>query len=100
MPAAKINVIRLSPRQQTVRNPYIGTTADLVRRVWEHKNRLVPGFTKRCQVERLVWFEAQESSAAALRREKQLKEWKRDWNINLLERDNPRWLDLYSSLRL
>jgi putative endonuclease len=58
---------------------YIGTTSDLGRRVWEHKNKLVPGFTKRNQVERLVWFEAHESSAAALRREKQLKEWKRDW---------------------
>jgi putative endonuclease len=65
---------------------YIGTTSDLGRRVWEHKNKLVPGFTKRYQVERLVWFEAHESSASALRREKQLKEWKRDWKINLIER--------------
>ena len=79
---------------------YIGTTSDLARRVWEHKNRLVPGFTKRYQVERLVWFETHESAASALRREKQLKEWNRDWKINLLERDNPHWLDLYSSLRL
>jgi putative endonuclease len=68
---------------------YIGTTSDLVRRVWEHKDRLVPGFTKRYDVERLVWFEVHESPAAALQREKQIKEWKRDWKINLLERDNP-----------
>ena len=68
---------------------YIGTTSDLTRRVWEHKHKLVPGFTKRYQVDRLVWFEAHESAAAALRREKQIKEWKREWKINLLERDNP-----------
>jgi len=58
---------------------YVGTTSDLARRVWEHKNGFVPGFTKRYQVDRLVWFEVHESSASALRREKQLKEWKRDW---------------------
>jgi putative endonuclease len=57
---------------------YVGMTSDLARRVWEHKNRLVPGFTKRHQVERLVWFETHESAVAALRR---LKEWKRDWKI-------------------
>jgi putative endonuclease len=102
MPSAKIDVLRLSPRQQTVRNPlhHIGTTSDLARRVWEHKNSLIPGFTKRYQVERLVWFEAHESAAAALHREKQLKEWKRDWKINLIERDNPHWLDLYASVQL
>src|SRR5271170_5243702 len=58
---------------------YVGTTSDLARRVWEHKNGFVPGFTKRYQVDRLVWFEVHVSSASALRREKQLKEWKRDW---------------------
>ena len=79
---------------------YIGTTSDLARRVWEHKNGLVPGFTKQYRIDRLVWFEAHETAAAALHREKQLKEWKRDWKINLLERDNPHWLDLYPSLRL
>ncbi len=79
---------------------YIGTTSDLARRVWEHKNKLVSGFTKRYQVERLVWYEAHENAASALRREKQLKERKRDWQINLLERDNPHWLDLYPRLRL
>ena len=79
---------------------YIGTTSDLARRVWEHKNGLVPGFTKQYRVDRLVWFEADETAAAALHREKQLKEWKREWKINSLERDNPHWLDLYPSLRL
>jgi len=77
---------------------YIGTTSDLSRRVWEHKNKLVAGFTRRYQVDRLVWFEVHETATAALGREKQIKEWKRDWKINLLERDNPYWLDLYPSL--
>lgn len=78
---------------------YIGMTSDLARRVWEHKNGLLPGFTKRYQVERLVWVWAHESSASALRREKQFKEWKRDWKINLLGRDNPNWTDLYPNLQ-
>src|ERR1700730_4097606 len=68
---------------------YIGNTSELARRVWEHKKELVPGFTKRYGVDRLLWFEVHPSAAAALRREKQLKEWKRDWKINLIERDNP-----------
>jgi putative endonuclease len=77
---------------------YIGTTSDLPRRVWEHKQKLVPGFTRRYGVDRLVWFEIHQSAADALRREKRLKEWKRDWKINLIERDNPHWIDLYASL--
>ena len=77
---------------------YIGTTSDLLRRTWEHKHKVVPGFTRRYGVDRLVWFEAHQSQAEALRREKQIKEWKRDWKINLLERDNPRWVDLYPTL--
>jgi putative endonuclease len=79
---------------------YMGTTSDLARRVWQHKNKLVPGFTQKDQVDRLVWFEVHGSQAAALRREKQIKKRTRNWKINLLERDNPRWLDLYPSLRL
>jgi putative endonuclease len=77
---------------------YIGTTSDLPRRVWEHKQKLVLGFTRRYGVDRLVWFEIHQSAADALRREKRLKEWKRDWKINLIERDNPHWIDLYASL--
>jgi putative endonuclease len=78
---------------------YIGTTSDLVRRVWEHKNKVVPRFTKRYGVDRLMWFEAQTTAEAALRREKQIKEWKRDWKINLIECDNRHWIDLYPGLR-
>jgi putative endonuclease len=77
---------------------YIGTTANLARRIWEHKNKLVAGFTQQYAVDRLVWFEVHESADAALRREKQLKEWKRDWKINLIERENPHWVDLYPTL--
>ncbi len=77
---------------------YIGTTSDLARRIWEHKIRAVPGFTARYGVDRLVWFEAHASAEAAMLREKRIKEWKRDWKINLIERDNPRWIDLYPSL--
>ena len=79
---------------------YTGTTSDLVRRMWEHKNKVVPGFTKRYGVDRLVWFEACGSKDAALRREKQIKEWKRDWKINLIERENRYWDDLSSTLTL
>jgi putative endonuclease len=78
---------------------YIGTTSDLMRRVWEHKNKVVPGFTRKYGVDRLVWYEAPESAEAALRREKQIKEWKRDWKINLIERDNRHWIDPYPSLQ-
>ena len=79
---------------------YVGMTADLLRRIWEHKNEVVPGFTRKYALHRLVWFEAHESKEAALRREKQIKEWKRDWKINLIERDNRHWVDLYSTLSL
>lgn len=79
---------------------YIGMTTKLLRRVWEHKNKLVPGFTRKYGVDRLVWFEVHEDREAALHREKQMKEWKRDWKIELIERDNPHWLDLYRNLSL
>jgi predicted GIY-YIG superfamily endonuclease len=62
------------------------------------QEQLIPGFTKRYGIDRLAWFEVHESAAAALRREKQLKEWKRNWKINLIERDNPHWIDLYPTL--
>jgi putative endonuclease len=77
---------------------YLGVTSDLARRVWEHKNKLVPGFTRRYGVARLVWFETHDSVEAAIQREKRIKEWKRDWKLNLIERDNPRWIDLYQSI--
>jgi len=77
---------------------YVGVTSDLLKRVWEHKNKAVPGFTARYGVDRLMWYETHATAEAAIRREKQIKEWKRDWKINLIERDNPHWIDLYPTL--
>ena len=77
---------------------YAGVTSDLLRRVFEHKSKAVLGFTTRYGVDKLVWFEAHDSVEAAIRREKQIKEWRRDWKVNLIERDNPHWIDLYPSL--
>ena len=77
---------------------YVGVTNDLVRRVHEHRTDAVPGFTSRYGVHRLVWFDSTPSVEAAIHREKQMKNWKREWKIALIERDNPQWLDLYDSL--
>jgi putative endonuclease len=77
---------------------YVGTTDDLLRRVWEHKTKAVPGFTARYDVDRLVWFEAHETLESALLREKRIKEWKRAWKIRLIEGNNPYWRDLYPEL--
>src|SRR3984893_19575363 len=80
---------------------YVGSTSELARRAWEHKIKAIPGFTARYGVDRLVWLESHDSAEAAMLREKQIKEWKRDWKLTLIERDNPR-LDrsLYKSLVL
>jgi len=77
---------------------YVGSTSSLQRRVWEHKNKVVPGFTAHYGVDRLVWFEVHESLDSARLRERQIKEWKRAWKIALIERDNPHWADLYPNL--
>ena len=79
---------------------YIGMTGDLLKRVWEHKNEVVEGFTKRHHVHRLVRYEAFDTPEHAIQREKSLKKWPRDWKINLIERDNPEWIDLYEELSL
>ncbi len=79
---------------------YTGVTNDLVRRVWEHKQKVVPGFTKRYGVDRLVWFEASESIDAAIAREKQIKHWNRQWRIDLFRDSNPNWDDLYPGLTI
>ncbi len=78
---------------------YVGVTNDLLRRVAEHKAHLVPGFTKRYDVTNLVWFETHKSVEAAITREKQIKEWKRAWKIELFRESNPRWDDLFPALR-
>ena len=77
---------------------YIGVTSNLVKRIWEHKNNMVEGFTKRYTVYRLVWYELHESMESALTREKRLKNWKRKWKLELIETRNPEWLDLYNMI--
>src|SRR5579863_8955996 len=72
---------------------YVGVTSDLVRRVYEHKTKAVPGFTSRYGVNRLVWFECYNDPSLAIAREKEIKKWRRDWKISLIEQDNPDWLD-------
>ncbi len=79
---------------------YVGSTSDIARRIWEHRNRVVPGFTAKYGIDRLVWFEFHETMEAARLRERQIKEWKRVWKIELIERDNPHWIDLYPSLTI
>lgn len=77
---------------------YVGKTVNLFRRIYEHKNELFDGFTKRYHVHLLVYFEYCESIEGANIREKQLKEWKRKWKIELIEKKNPSWRDLYPDL--
>jgi len=77
---------------------YTGVTSDLVKRIWEHKNDLVEGFTKRYCVHNLVWYELHAGMISAIEREKNIKEWKREWKLNLIEKDNPEWKDLYVNI--
>ena len=74
---------------------YIGVTNDLVRRIHQHKTDAVPGFTSRYGVHLLVWFERYDDVLSAIAREKEIKKWHREWKINLIERSNPEWVDLY-----
>ncbi|MBL1320603.1 MAG: GIY-YIG nuclease family protein [Methylophaga sp.] len=77
---------------------YIGVTSDIIKRIWEHKNDLVEGFTQKYHIHNLVWFELHENMDSAITREKKLKRWMRDWKVTLIETNNPDWLDLYSSI--
>lgn len=77
---------------------YIGVTGDLQKRIWEHKNKVVEGFTKKYNVDRLVYYELTEDVESALNREKQLKRWHRQWKINLIKEMNPEFNDLSESL--
>jgi putative endonuclease len=77
---------------------YIGVTNDLVRRVYEHKSKAAEGFTKRHDVDRLVYLECFDDIEQAIHREKRLKKWTRAWKISLIEKDNPNWIDLYPQI--
>ena len=77
---------------------YIGVTSDLIKRVWEHKNKVVPGFTTKYKVGLLVYYEIHPSAESAILREKRLKKWNRKWKIRLIEEKNPDWNDLYEDI--
>jgi putative endonuclease len=79
---------------------YVGVTSNLAQRVWQHKCKAVPGFTTTYGVDRLVWFEPHQLWETAFRREKQIKNWRRSWKIQLIEADNPHWIDLYYTLKI
>ena len=77
---------------------YIGVTNDLIRRVWEHKNNIIKGFTAKYGVHRLVYYEHTDDAYSAIIREKRMKKWKRQWKLALIEKHNPGWRDLYEEL--
>ncbi len=77
---------------------YIGVTSDLLKRIYEHKNDLVDGFTKEYRVHRLVYYEETDDANSAILREKQMKKWNRQWKMELIEKFNPEWKDLYKDL--
>ena len=79
---------------------YTGSTSDLVRQEWEHKLKAVCGLTAEYRVERLVWFEGHDTLEAAMQRERRIKSWKRAWKIELIEKENPQWVDLYPGLSM
>ena len=77
---------------------YTGVSSDLLGRTWQHKNDLVESFTKRYRVHRLVYYEQTESIESAINREKQIKKWRRRWKLDLIEKMNPDWKDLYDEI--
>jgi putative endonuclease len=77
---------------------YLGATSNLIQRVYQHKAGAADGFTKKHKVDMLVWFEQHDSPTSMVTRERQLKEWKRAWKIELIEANNPMWRDLYGDI--
>ena len=77
---------------------YTGITSNLIKRIWEHREGVVDGFTKEYGVKTLVWYELTENPEAAITREKQIKAWKRGWKLKLIEERNPEWRDLYQDI--
>ncbi len=77
---------------------YIGVTNDLKRRIHEHKQKLIKGFTEKYNVSNLVWYEQTEDINSAIKREKEIKKWNRDWKVKLIEENNFEWKDLYDDL--
>jgi putative endonuclease len=77
---------------------YIGVTSNLIKRVWEHREGLVDGFSKQYGIKNLVWYEVHTEIMEAIRREKQIKKWDRAWKIELIQKSNSRWRDLYADI--
>ena len=77
---------------------YTGVTSNLAKRIWEHKNETTEGFTKKYSVHMLVWFEQHETMESAISREKAIKKWERAWKLELIEKSNPEWQDLYPEI--
>ena len=77
---------------------YIGVTSNLVKRVWEHREKFVDGFAEKHNATQLVYFELHDGMLSAITREKQIKAWKREWKLNLIEEKNPYWLDLWDKI--
>ena len=77
---------------------YTGMTSDLVKRVWQHRNGEIDGFTKKYNVKHWVYYEPNKTAESAIKREKQIKKWMRRWKLNLIEKDNPEWKDLYKEI--
>jgi len=79
---------------------YIGITSNLAQRIWQHKNKMVEGFTRKYNVNKLVYYEVHPNAESAITREKQMKKWRRSWKIRLIKEKNPDWKDLYDDIRL
>lgn len=77
---------------------YIGVTSNLPKRIWQHKNNLVDGFTAKYNIHQLVWYEQHNTLETAIQKEKQMKNWKREWKVNVIEASNPEWIDLYDGI--
>ena len=77
---------------------YTGVTSNLLRRIWQHKNDSAESFTKRYGVHTLVWYESHETMESAIAREKSIKRWRRAWKLELIEKGNPTWRDLYEDI--
>ncbi|MFC1495203.1 GIY-YIG nuclease family protein [Thermodesulfobacteriota bacterium] len=87
--------ILASKRNGTI---YVGVTSDLVKRVWEHRNNVTDGFTKKYDVHKLVWYEIHSTMESAINREKRIKKYNRKWKLDLIEKMNPDWMDLYETI--
>jgi putative endonuclease len=77
---------------------YIGVTSNLIQRIWQHREKLVDGFAKQHDLDRLVWYELHQAMYEAITREKQIKKWNRDWKVNLFQAHNGNWRDLFADI--